>query len=376
MPHDGRMRLFVALLIVTSLSQAATQVTMERVPEHGVQPQIARGSDGTLHLVYLVGDAAECDVRYSTKPAGATSWTTPIKVNSDPHSAIAMGTIRGAQLAIGQDDKVHVVWNGSTKGAPPRSPAPLYYAQRSSDGSFSAQRNVRGDTKALDGGASIAASAKGEVFIVWHGAPAEAEPGEEHRVVFVLKSTDNGHTFGPVTIANLNDQGVCACCSLKTMVAPDGELITLYRAARSKTQRDITVLSSRDSGTTFTPRIIGPWAINACPMSSANLVPVGGRTRAAWEAEGKIYSALLDATSPALLISNDPGRHPALAVNNHGETLVVWSIGTGWQRGGSLAWRKIDASGHLTEVQGKTEGVPVWDFTAVYAEGEDFVVMY
>jgi hypothetical protein len=357
-------------------SAFATSIKTERVPEHGVQPQIARGSDGTLHLVYLVGDAAACDVRYSTKPAGATTWTAPLTVNSQPHSAIAMGTIRGAQLAIGSDDTVHVVWNGSTKGAPPRSPAPLYYAQRSRDGGFSAQRNVRGDTQALDGGASIAASAKGEVFIVWHGAPAEAAPGEEHRVVFVLKSADNGHTFAPVSIANLNDQGVCACCSLKTMVAPDGEFITLYRAARTKTQRDITALSSRDGGVTFTHKIVGPWAINACPMSSASLVPFARTLRAAWEAEGKIYSALLDSTSPALLLSSDPGRHPALAVNAQGETLVTWSIGTGWQHGGSLAWRKIDASGHLTEVQGRTEGVPVWDFTAAYAEGEDFVVMY
>lgn len=372
----ARMRTVIIFLLTTALAQTATQVKTERVPEHGVQPQIVRGSDDTLHLVYLKGDAAACDVRYATKPAGATSWTAPVTVNRQPHTAIAMGTIRGAQLAIGRDDTVHVVWNGSTKGAPPRSPAPLYYAQRSRNGSFSAQRDVRGDTKALDGGASIAASAKGEVFIVWHGAPAEAEPGEEHRVVFVLKSTDNGTTFAPVTIANLNDQGVCACCSLKTMVAPDGELLTLYRAARTKTQRDITVLSSRDGGATFTPRIVGPWAINACPMSSASLVPFARTARAAWEAEGKIYSALLDATSPALLISDDPGRHPALAVNVHAETLVVWSIGKGWQRGGSLAWRKLDASGHLTEVQGRTDGVPVWGFTAVYAEGADFGVMH
>jgi hypothetical protein len=63
-------------------------------------------------------------------------------------------------------------------------------------------------------------------------------------------------------------------------------------------------------------------------------------------------------------------------MNAHGETLVTWSIGTGWQRGGSLAWRKIETGGRLTEVQGRTEGVPVWDFTATYAEGEDFVVMY
>lgn len=369
------MKFMLAFLIAASLAQA-TQVKTERVPEQGVQPQIARGSDGTLHLVYLIGDAGACDVRYTTKPPGGSAWTSAITVNSEPHSAIAAGTIRGAQLALGRDDTVHVVWNGSTKGAPPRSPAPLYYSQCSRGGRFSAQRNVRGETKALDGGASIAASAKGEVFIVWHGAPAEAEPGEEHRVVFVLKSTDSGRTFAPVQIANLNDQGVCACCSLKTMVAPDGELITLYRAARTKTQRDITVLSSRDGGATFTHKVIGPWAINACPMSSAALVPAGQQMRAAWEAEGKVYAATLDATSTAVQVSTGAGRHPSLAVNARGETLVAWSIGTGWQRGGSLAWRVLDNRGQPTEVHGREPDMPVWNFSAAYAEGEGFVVMY
>ena len=83
--------------------------------------------------------------------------------------------------------------------------------------------DLRGDTKGLDGGASIAATAQGDVFIVWHGARDGAEPGEKNRVVFVLKSTDNGVTFAAPRIANLDDAGVCACCSLKSFVSPDGE---------------------------------------------------------------------------------------------------------------------------------------------------------
>jgi hypothetical protein len=39
-------------------------------------------------------------------------------VNSQPESAIAAGTIRGAQLAIGKAGRVHVAWNGSQNAEP------------------------------------------------------------------------------------------------------------------------------------------------------------------------------------------------------------------------------------------------------------------
>ena len=120
----------------------------------------------------------------SKKPGG--TWSAPRTVNSEPDSAIAMGTIRGAQIAIGKDNALHIVWNGP--GNHKRGiPAPLLYT-RSLDGgaSFEPQRDLRADTQALDGGASIASSPKGEVFIVWHGAPANAQPGEINRRVYML----------------------------------------------------------------------------------------------------------------------------------------------------------------------------------------------
>ncbi|MBL9133281.1 MAG: exo-alpha-sialidase, partial [Verrucomicrobiaceae bacterium] len=256
-------------------------------------------------------------------------------------------------------------------------PAPLLYA-RSLDGgvTFEPQRDLRADTQALDGGASVAASIEGAVFIIWHGAPAGAEPGEINRRIFILKSADNGKTFAAPQIANADDPGVCACCSLKAFITPAGELFTLYRAARDKTQRDVVLLTSRDGGATFQHRDVGRWAINACPMSSFSAVTRGTQTRGAWESEGKVFTALLDGTSDALAVSEDQARHPALAINSKGETLIAWSIGTGWQKGGRLGWLVLDASGKPTTQRGIQPGVPVWDFSASYAEGENFVVLY
>ncbi|WP_395745597.1 sialidase family protein [Prosthecobacter sp.] len=364
----------IAALLLLPLFTYGTEVVLERVPESGVQPQVVSTSDGTLHLVYLVGNPGGGDVHYVSKKAGASGWSAPRTINSTPASAVAMGTIRGAQIAVGKGDSLHVVWNGP---GGKNQPAPLLYSRSvNGGGTFETQRDLRSGTQGLDGGASIAASGTGEVFVVWHGAPAGAAPGEINRRVFVLKSADNGGTFTKPKIANEDDPGVCACCSLKTFVSPGGELLTLYRAARSPEQRDITLMTSRDGGATFQRRNVGPWAIKACPMSSASVIATGGKTRGAWESEGRVYTALLDGTSEAVAVSGDKARHPALAVNARDETLVTWSEGTGWQKGGQLAWVVLDSAGKPTGSRGIKPGVPVWGFTNAYANGQTFVILY
>ena len=369
----GMFRPLFLCLFSLSLAQAAS-VRTERVPEHGVQPQVIADGSGALHLVYLKGEPGGADVRYAMRLATQSTWGAAITVNSEANTAVAMGTIRGAQIALGKDGTVHVVWNGP--GAKDKPSALFYSRKEPGKTAFEPQRNLRADTKALDGGASIAAGPGGEVFIIWHGAPNEAAPGEQNRVVFMLKSTDNGRTFTSPQITNPDTGGVCACCSLKSFVAPSGELFTLYRAARRMDQRDVTLMTSKDGGSSFQTRIVGPWATSTCPMSSMSLINQGAKTRGAWEAEGKVYTSLLDSASEAQSVIEGRTRHPALAVNNRGETLVSWSVGTGWQKGGSLGWKVLDASGKPTSQQGSAGGVPVWGCTAAYAQGAEFVVMF
>ena len=59
-------------------------------------------------------------------------------------------------------------------------------------------------------------------------------------------------------------------------------------------------------------------------------------------------------------------RHPALAVNVRGEVILVWTEGTGWARGGALAWQIYDKAGRPTEVHGRVAGaIPVWGLATV-----------
>lgn len=369
------MKILLILLALT-LTASAANVRVEAVPENGVQPQVAVDASGAVHLVYLKGDPKACDVRYVRRAAGAPDWTAPVSVNSESKSAIAMGTIRGAQLALGRAGSVHVVWNGAPK--PGGEGSLLFYARlESPTGKFAPQRNLLGETGALDGGASVAANERGEVFVVWHGQRNTDRGDETARVVFVLKSVDNGVTFAAPAVANPDFPGVCACCSLKALATPDGGLVTLYRAARQKSQRDMTLLKSTDRGATFGHETLHPWSVSMCPMSSAALVPTARGVRAAWETDGKIFSTVFTGPSPAPTeIGAGKAKHPAIAVNAHGDTLVAWDTGTGWHRGGELAWTILDAAGKPTGPRRSGGAVPMWSHSAAYAEPSgDFVIV-
>ena len=207
------------LLLAASIH---AQVQVEPLPESGVQPQIVVTAAGVVHLVYLKGDPKACDIRHTSRRVEGGEWATPVTVNSKQRSAIAAGTIRGAQIALGKDGSVQVIWNGSADAKPGKMPqAPLLHARLLPGAKeFTPQQNLMGDTTALDGGASIAANEKGHVAIVWHAAPA-GETGESARLVWVRYSADDGSTFSPPASLSATQPGVCACCSLRAHLGSD-----------------------------------------------------------------------------------------------------------------------------------------------------------
>src|SRR5438094_9441816 len=82
-----------------------------RVPQGGIQPEATVDSHGTLHLLYFAGEPRGGNLFYVRSTDYGRTFSTPIKVNSQEGSAIATGSIRGGQLAVGRGG--NVVWNGS-----------------------------------------------------------------------------------------------------------------------------------------------------------------------------------------------------------------------------------------------------------------------
>jgi hypothetical protein len=197
----------------------------------------------------------------------------------------------------------------------------------------------------------------------------------------VAESHDSGATFAAEVPAWNSATGACGCCGMAMFAKRDGTLLALYRSATENVHRDIYLMASKDRGKSFQGSMVHPWEINACPMSSMSFAENGGTTLAAWETGGQVfYGNVSGAAVPKPIVAPGEGKgrkHPRLATNFRGETMLLWTEGTGWQRGGSLAWQLFDRNGSPVGAKGLAPGVPAWSFGAVTANPDGtFVILY
>ncbi len=369
---------FATLAVALAVSLAAADpsgVIAERVPDSGLQPRVAVGSDGTVHLAYLRGDPKAADAVVRHRAAGASDWSAPVVVNSQSGSALAIGTVRGVQLAVGRGGRLHFVWNGSSKAEPkPRESSPLLFASLAPvAAAASAQRCVSEGTRFLDGGAAVAADANGHVLAVWHAAPMDRE-GEDNRRVFIARSDDDGARFGPGVAVPESADGVCGCCGLQSAFAGDA-LLVLYRRADHREERGMTLLVSRDLGATWKRQPLDTWAANQCPMSTATIVPSDRGAWLGWENAGRVRFApwsVGNGLGTVVDIAGGGRKHPTLALAADGGAVFAWTTGTGWERGGTVGWARLGAE----KDESKLPGVPVWGSVAAYRAADGVHVLY
>jgi hypothetical protein len=370
---------------------ASTPVRLARVPGGGVQPEVATDPTGVVHLVYLSGDPAASDVFYVRSSDSGVTFSRPVRVNSEPGSAVATGTIRGAQIAVGRNGRLHVSWNGSATSLP-KAPvnsesaaagAPMLYARSDPGGTrFEPQRNLITATTDLDGGGSIAVDDRA-VYVAWHANAAGTQGDERARRVWIARSEDDGASFGKERPVSDAATGACGCCALRLFAGREGELDLLYRAATGLTERDIFSLVSRDGGRTFRGGRLHPWHVKSCPMTSMSIAAGPHGVVRAWETEGQVYlAANASGSQPVAPQPGDsphasPRKHPRLAVNGTGVVLLLWTEGTAWARGGSLAWQAFRQDGRPTDVKGTQSGLPVWSFGATVSRPDGgFTILY
>ena len=363
------------------------RVIVIAVPDGGIQPQAAVDDRGIVHLIYFKGDPAGGDLFYVRSAPGTIEFSKPLKVNSQPGSAVAMGTIRGGQLALGRGGKVHVAWNGSQSASPPNpiKGTPMLYARLNKDrNTFERQRNVMQKSFYLDGGGSIGDDRVGNGYVAWHATSADRSAGEAGRRLWIARSRDDGAQFAEEEPALADATGACACCGTKALVDREGVLYVLYRAATRNVERDMMLATSRDQGTHFKAISLQPWPVSTCPMSSESLFDTATGVIAAWETKEQICATHVSIQSqllPSQPISPPGGgnrKHPAVAANADGETILVWAEDTGWKRGGSLVWRIFDPAGRATREMGRVnDGIPVWSLSCVVALADGrFVIMH
>ncbi|HMF41875.1 MAG TPA: sialidase family protein, partial [Polyangia bacterium] len=356
-------------------------VMVERAPGGGIQPRVAVDDRGTVHLVYFRGEASHGDVFYVRSTDAGATFSDPVRVNREGGSAIATGSVRGPQIAVGGGGRVHVAWNGSRASGPQSTP--MFYT-RSDDGGagFEPERSVMHAGYNLDGGGAVAADRSGHVYVVWH-ANAPGERDEARRRVWIAGSADDGRSFEPERSVFDEPTGACGCCGLGAFASAAGPVYVLFRSATEVWNRDIYLLASRDRAAHFNGTRIDRWKAAACMMSTQAFAEGPSAVYAAWETEGQIFFGRVDphtariASVVAAPGSNRSRKHPALAVNAGGDVLLAWTEETAWNKGGSAAWQLFDAAGAPIGEGGRRDGVPVWGLIGAYARpNSGFTIVY
>lgn len=384
MKHLAIPLLGFVLAIQSGVWASPLAVMVRRVPNGGVQPQAAVDAQGVAHLIYLTDDPGRSDIFYTRSNDDGATWSQPVRVNSQPNSAMAIGTVRGAHLALGRDGRVHVAWMGAQDAEPkgPGGAAPMLYARLADDGAhFEPQRNVVHDHAGLDGGGSIAADGQGNVYVAWH-APASKGAGEQDRRVWIARSIDDGKSFAPEQQISDAATGACGCCGMRAFAA-DGKLLALYRGAAQSVNRGMYLIEASPDLAESRSREVAPMKIGMCVMSTAAFSPSTQGVLAAWESRDQIEWARIDPIrfgAPQTHPVPGQGRgskHPALASDDQGQVAVAWTEGTGWNKGGSVCWQVFDPTGAPdTRHAGRQTDLPAWDAPAVFAGKSGFVVLY
>ena len=227
-PADARSLLaLVAATAALARGAAATQPADRRVeivatPNGGIQPQAVVDAAGTIHLLYFKGEPGGGDLFYVRRKAGDAEFSAPLRVNSEAGTAIATGSVRGGQIALGRNGWIHVGVERIAGARARRREADADVVRAAGAG-----RHARSSLSARSASRrniSTAAArsrpiANGQVHVVWHAAGLE--DGEPNRRIYVATSADDGARFAPEKAFAI-EGGACGCCGVETLVDAEG----------------------------------------------------------------------------------------------------------------------------------------------------------
>lgn len=224
---DGKLHLFWALENIMhswAWADAADSARAWSTPEvivfpegFGAGPMGAREDlIGGLHLVYAVGRG---NVYYVHSDDGL-HWSEPSIVSQ----VIPDVNTSAPKLDIGQDGRVHVVWNEwPTDGGPAQSNQ-VYYTHSADGGeTWTSPRQLGG---LADSGGNVLADEKGTVYLAWQAGISSSSEGR-----FLQRSTDGGDNWEtPVNFGRLKGQSGAPSMALDSagtlhLITGDGEYV-------------------------------------------------------------------------------------------------------------------------------------------------------
>ena len=304
---------------------ASERVQVVRTPNNGAVPDAEVDKSGTVHVAFVAGQ----DAFYAASGDNGKTFSTPLRINSEPDSVHPPNMFRGPDLALGKDGRVHVIWygNGYQRKLPPDQWGVFYSHFDPKQNAFAPARNL--NHKPSDN-YSLAADENGDVAVIWMA-----------KRLFVNVSRDNGGTFADAESVPVADP--CECCASRAFYSKDGTLYIDYRE-KANNMRDMHLLSRAHGDATFSKQKISstPWQVNACPMAGTSLAAAKNGLVMAWETKGQIFYARLGPASgllqPKEIKASVKGKWPMALAAPDGTVLVSW------KNGSTLAWQLYDSS--------------------------------
>jgi hypothetical protein len=115
-------------------------------------------------------------------------------------------------------------------------------------------------------------------------------------------------------------------------------------------------------------------------MSSATLTESSGQILAAAETHGRVFFVRVEPQSGKVSAPVSPetqAKHPVAVANPEGEILLAWTEGTGWNKGGSVAWQLYDRDGKPLSEKGRADDLPAWSLPTAFADPfGNFTIVY
>lgn len=275
------------------------------------QPQAAVARNGTVHLVYGVGNM----VFHSRSTDQGISFDKPKEAFRV--SNLLLGMRRGPRIAFTEKALVITAIGGNQgKGRD----GDLQAWRSSDDGStWIGPVNVNDAAdSAREGLHGMAAGLDGSIYCVW------LDLREKRSEVFLSKSIDGGETWKPnVRVYRSPDGNVCECCH--PSIAIGRETVHVMFRNSLAGNRDMYITTSNDAGATFAfaEKIgSGSWKLNACPMDGGMLATTPeGTLESVWRREGEAFT-VSNANSKEQSLGR--GAQPWVASTENGP-VIVWT---------------------------------------------------
>ena len=101
---------------------------------------------------------------------------------------------------------------------------------------------------------------------------------------------------------------------------------------------------------------------------------------AAAETHGRVFFVRVDPKTGQVSSPVSPeiqAKHPVAIANSKGETLFAWAEGTGWNKGGAVAFQIFDKESKPMAEKGRAEGLQPWSLPTAFVERDgNFTIVY